>query len=229
MAWARDLAETLLSSLRDERLAKLGPAARGIVYQLEQGLGTALATAAHAQLRQIDPADRSRLGRAGIKLGRRVVYAVSLLRPEAVLVRATLCRAFLGPGVSLAPPPALARCFLPSDEIDDDTCLALGFPVFGGVAIRADEGVEAGGGAAGDQASAEGERFQALGPGGEAHVFHHHIDAALAGELANLGGNILLVVIDDVVGAEFARLGELGLAAGGSARRAFARLPSPRA
>ena len=139
VAWARDLAETLLSSLRDERLAKLGPAARGIVYQLEQGLGTALATAAHAQLRQIDPADRSRLGRAGIKLGRRVVYAVSLLRPEAVLVRATLCRAFLGPGVSLAPPPALARCFLPSDEIDDDTCLALGFPVFGGVAIRADE------------------------------------------------------------------------------------------
>jgi ATP-dependent RNA helicase SUPV3L1/SUV3 len=139
VAWARDLAETLLASLRDEGLAKLGPAARGIVYQLEQGLGTALATAAQAQLRQIDPADRSRLGRAGIKLGRRVVYAAPLLRPEAVLVRATLCRAFLGPGVPLAPPPSPARCFLPSEEIDDDTCLAMGFPVFGGVAIRADE------------------------------------------------------------------------------------------
>jgi ATP-dependent RNA helicase SUPV3L1/SUV3 len=139
VAWARDLAETLLALLRDERLAKLGPAARGIVYQLEQGLGTALATAAQAQLRQLAPADRSRLGRAGIKLGRRVVYAAPLLRPEAVLVRATLCRAFLGPGVSLAPPPSPARCFLPSEEIDDDTCLAMGFPVFGGVAIRADE------------------------------------------------------------------------------------------
>jgi ATP-dependent RNA helicase SUPV3L1/SUV3 len=139
VAWTRDLAETLLLPLRDERLAKLGPAARGIVYQLEQGLGTALVSRAQAQLRQVDQADRSRLGRAGIKLGRRVVYAAPLLRPEAVLVRTALCQAFLGPGIRLRAPPAQTRFFLPSDDIDDDTCLALGFPVFGGVALRADE------------------------------------------------------------------------------------------
>lgn len=139
LAWTRDLAETLLSPLRDGQLARLGPAARGIVYQLEQGLGTALASRAQAQLRQIDPADRNRLGRAGIKLGRRVIYAAPLLRPEALLVRATLCRAFLGPGVLFTAPRGQARFFLPSDEVDDETCLALGFPLFGAVAIRADE------------------------------------------------------------------------------------------
>jgi hypothetical protein len=39
--------------------------------------------------------------------------------------------------------------------------------------------------------------------------------AALAGDLLYFGGNILLVVIDHVVGAEFARFGEFGLTAGG--------------
>src|ERR1017187_4291733 len=47
-------------------------------------------------------------------------------------------------------------------------------------------------------------------------MFHHHVDAALAGDLADLGGNILLVVIDRVVGAEFARFGEFAFATGGS-------------
>jgi ATP-dependent RNA helicase SUPV3L1/SUV3 len=139
VAWTRDMAETLLAPLRDERLAKLGPAARGILYQLEQGLGTALASRAQAQLGQVEPSDRSRLGRAGIKLGRRVVYATALLRPEALLVRATLCRAFLAPGARLDIPTAHTRYFLPTDDIDDDTCLAMGFPVVAGVAIRADE------------------------------------------------------------------------------------------
>jgi ATP-dependent RNA helicase SUPV3L1/SUV3 len=139
VAWTRDLAGTLLAPLRDDRLAKLAPAARGILYQLEQGLGTALASLALAQLQKVDQADRSRLGRAGIKLGRKVAYATALLRPEAVLVRATLCRAFLGPGVHFELPTAQTRYFLPTDNVDDDTCLAMGFPVIAGVAIRADE------------------------------------------------------------------------------------------
>lgn len=139
VAWTRDLAETLLAPLHDERLAKLAPAARGILYQLEQGLGTALASLALAQLQEVDQADRSRLGRAGIKLGRKVAYATALLRPEAVLVRATLCRAFLGPGIHFELPTAQTRYFLPTDDVDDDTCLAMGFPVIAGVAIRADE------------------------------------------------------------------------------------------
>jgi hypothetical protein len=36
-------------------------------------------------------------------------------------------------------PPAPGRFFMPAEEVDDETCLALGFPVWGGVAVRADE------------------------------------------------------------------------------------------
>jgi ATP-dependent RNA helicase SUPV3L1/SUV3 len=139
VAWTRDLAETLLSPLRDQHLAKLSPAARGIVYQLEQGLGTALAADAEEQLGRTDQADRSLLGRAGIKLGRKVLYAPALLRPEAILVRAAFCRAYLGRGNGLAIPTAETIFFLPSADVDDGTCSALGFPVVAGAAIRADE------------------------------------------------------------------------------------------
>ena len=139
VAWTRDLAETLVTPLRDERLAKVGPAGRGILYQLEQGLGTALVSAAQAQLRQLDQSDRSRLGRAGIKVGRKVVYVSALLRPEAMVVRAAFCKAFLAPGTPFEIPLPQARFFLPTDDVDDETCLAMGFPVVAGVAIRADE------------------------------------------------------------------------------------------
>jgi ATP-dependent RNA helicase SUPV3L1/SUV3 len=132
VAWTRNLAETLLSPLRESQLVKVGAAARGILYQLEQGMGTVFAGDAGAQLRQIDQADRSRLGRAGIKLGRRVVYAAALMRPEALLVRAALCRAYLGPGIAWPPLRAHARFFLPSNDMDNDTCLALGFPLWAG-------------------------------------------------------------------------------------------------
>jgi ATP-dependent RNA helicase SUPV3L1/SUV3 len=139
LAWTRDLVETLLEPLRGGQLAKLGPAARGLVYQLEQGLGTVLAAEAHAQLRQLADADRSRLGRAGIKLGRHVLYAAPLLRPEALRVRWALCQAFLGPGPALTVPGPTARMLPAADDVDDETYQALGFPVFGGLALRADE------------------------------------------------------------------------------------------
>jgi ATP-dependent RNA helicase SUPV3L1/SUV3 len=139
VAWTRDLAETLLAPLRDPHLAKLSPAARGIIYQLEQGFGTALADDAREQLGRTDQSDRSRLGRAGIKLGRKVLYALPLLQPEAVLVRAAFCRAYLGRGNGLGIPTADTVFFLPSADVDDETCLALGFPAIAGAAIRADE------------------------------------------------------------------------------------------
>jgi ATP-dependent RNA helicase SUPV3L1/SUV3 len=139
VAWTRDLAAALLQPLRDERLANLGPAARGLVYQLEQGMGTALASDAQAQLRQVNPADRSRLGRAGIRLGRFVLFSAPLLRPEPLQVREGLCEAFLSPRRGPLHSRRGALFLLPVDDVEDDTYLALGYPIFGGVAIRADE------------------------------------------------------------------------------------------
>jgi ATP-dependent RNA helicase SUPV3L1/SUV3 len=137
-AIAREGLETL-SGFPTQRFAKLGPAARGILYQLERGMGTAAARDAQEQLQQIAPADRSCLGRAGIRLGRRVLYCAPLLRPEPMQVRAALCEAALGPGIRLPRGQGGALFLLPVDEVDDETYLAMGYPIFGGVAIRADE------------------------------------------------------------------------------------------
>jgi hypothetical protein len=54
-------------------------------------------------------------------------------------VRAALCEAALGPGIHVVNGQRGSRFLLPTDEVDDETYLALGYPVFGGVAIRADE------------------------------------------------------------------------------------------
>src|ERR1051326_2099527 len=75
--------------------------------------------------------------------------------------------------------------------------------------------VEAGGRAARHETAGGGERLETLRPRGDTHVLDHHVDTALAGELLDLGGNILLVVVNYVIGAELARLGEVGLSAGG--------------
>jgi hypothetical protein len=68
-----------------------------------------------------------------------VLYAPPLLQPEAILVRAAFCRAYLGRGNGLGIPTAKTVYFVPAADVDDDTCLALGFPIVAGAAIRADE------------------------------------------------------------------------------------------
>jgi ATP-dependent RNA helicase SUPV3L1/SUV3 len=136
VAWTRDWVAQLLAPLRDERLVGLGPAGRGLCYQLEQGLGTVLVANSGEQVRELEPRDRSALGRAGVRVGRHVVFSVRLLRPEALRERALLCQAEIGCRLQQSRVDAVS--FLPSSDVSDATYAAMGFPVFGGRAIRAD-------------------------------------------------------------------------------------------
>jgi ATP-dependent RNA helicase SUPV3L1/SUV3 len=126
----------LLAPLRDERLAGLGAAGRGLAYQLEQGLGTVLVAHAREQVRELAPRDRSAFGRAGVRVGQQVVFSARLLQPSALRERSLLCQAEMGR--RLEPPRSDAVSFLPSSEVSDATYAAMGFPVIGGRAIRAD-------------------------------------------------------------------------------------------
>jgi ATP-dependent RNA helicase SUPV3L1/SUV3 len=136
LAWTRDWVAHLLAPLRDERLASLGPAGRGLVYQLEQGLGTVPVARAHDQVRDLEAHDRGVLGRAGVRVGRHVVFSAKLLHPAALRERALLCQAEIG--WRLDRPRADAVSFLPNVEVSDASYAAMGFPVVGGRAIRAD-------------------------------------------------------------------------------------------
>jgi ATP-dependent RNA helicase SUPV3L1/SUV3 len=134
LAFARDLAAELLAPLRPE--APLAPAARGVLYQVEQTLGSVLSSSTRQQSAELSPADRRALRRAGVVLGRVVTFAPALLTPAALQSRRALCAAELWPE---RPPPALDEGRLEVQPgIPTRIYESLGYPLFAGLALRAD-------------------------------------------------------------------------------------------
>lgn len=138
VSWSRDLVNELLAPLRVPVVERLGSDARGLVYQLEQGLGTIHRAAARDQLRRLGGRDRKRLESMGVRVGARLIWLPRLLRADALAIRAQLCSAALPRGVSLPAPRPGAVALIPDDEVDLDAYTALGYPVFGTRALRAD-------------------------------------------------------------------------------------------
>ena len=75
--------------------------------------------------------------------------------------------------------------------------------------------VVAGRGAARNQAAAARQALDAAIPGRRADVLEDDVDAAIAGQPPDLGGQILRVMIDDVGGADFTRARQFFVSAGG--------------
>lgn len=138
LAFTRDLVAQAVEPLRDERVAELSTPGRGIVYQLEQSLGTVLAARAAAELGQLTDADRTIFAELGVELGSFVVFLPQQLDKDALARRAALCVARHGrrAAVSLEPnpPPSLPR----DRRVADAAYLALGYPAIGPRAVRAD-------------------------------------------------------------------------------------------
>jgi ATP-dependent RNA helicase SUPV3L1/SUV3 len=138
VAWTRDLVALLLAPLRTDAVDRLSSDAKGIVYQLEQGLGSIHRGSAEAQLRRLRGRDRGLLERSGVRLGAKLIWMPELLRGEAPRIRAALISAALGKGVRIESPPPEAVALVPDPNIDPNAYTALGFPVFGTQALRAD-------------------------------------------------------------------------------------------
>jgi ATP-dependent RNA helicase SUPV3L1/SUV3 len=135
LAVSRDLVAELLAPLQTTQ--PLGPAARGLLYQLEQGLGTAL-VGEPEQLDELGPEERSLFRRMGLVPGERVVYLPALLSPRALLLRWALCAAQLWPEVRLSRPSSDARFLERDPEVPAGVYTALGFPLRDGRPVRAD-------------------------------------------------------------------------------------------
>ena len=136
-AFARNLASELLAPLHAPELRALEAAGRGLVYQLEQGLGTALAERASEQLAGLSAADRGLLAAQGVILGERTIYLPALLKPRAVERRAALCAAWFDSRARPLRPRASAVSLSVGNGADPRAYLAIGFPLFAGRAIRA--------------------------------------------------------------------------------------------
>ena len=138
VAWTRDLVSSTLAPLRNDDVAKLSASARGLLYQLEQNLGTVEAAGAQAQLAALSGEDRKLLGNFGVRLGKRLVYVRSLLEPAAVRSRVALCSAWLGHRTRIEVPQPGAESLPAQRDLDAACHLAIGYPRFGPRAIRAD-------------------------------------------------------------------------------------------
>jgi ATP-dependent RNA helicase SUPV3L1/SUV3 len=142
VAYARDLVEDLLSPMRafgaEARARDLGGAARGILYQLEQGLGTVLTRDAEAQVAELTGRDREALRALGVEVGERVIFVPSLLRRPAIERRAALTAAYFDVRARPRCPRPGAVSMPAARGADPRAYMAIGYPIFGARAVRAD-------------------------------------------------------------------------------------------
>ena len=133
LAYARDVVNDLMGPARD--LARGGSAPlRGLVHRLERGLGTARA-ADLADL-ELPEEDRAALDAAGVTFGAAVVWIARGLEPDAVTAREALASVHHGQRIEA---PRRGAVSAPRARgISVEGYCAIGYPVFGGRAIRAD-------------------------------------------------------------------------------------------
>lgn len=135
VAWTRDLVAELLAPLRALPAGVTpGPAALGLLYQLEQGLGSVLRRRAEPQVRALRPDDRRLVQGLGVRIGELVIFAPALLTPWAVARRAALWAARAGRPMEA---PEAASIAIGGDA-EVAGLHAIGFVPLGPRAIRAD-------------------------------------------------------------------------------------------
>lgn len=132
--WVESTVDALVAPLR--RGGSVSPRVKGLLYGLERGMGTLPVREVRAELRRLDDEERRQLARRGVRLGRHTLYVPSTLKPARIRTRARLhcIERGLRP-TRLAPPPSATAV---PDADEDPFWAAIGFPVVGGVAVRAD-------------------------------------------------------------------------------------------
>ena len=127
----------LLAPLRIDAVSRLSPAGKGLVYQLEHGLGSVLRARCDQQVNSLNNEDRKIFALMKLQLGALVVFLPGLLEGEAVLRRAALWAAAFGrPSVM---PPSGRVSVAVDESVDVGWYHAIGYPPFGPRAIRADQ------------------------------------------------------------------------------------------
>ncbi|HTU61412.1 MAG TPA: hypothetical protein VMF89_23315, partial [Polyangiales bacterium] len=142
-AHVKDLMSFLLAPIQPPERAALvqdpeAAALRGLLYQLEQGLGSARRQDVAPQLTLLRPTDRSLLARLGVQIGRASVFSHAMLQPERLHVRAALCHAWHTTDGSRPSSPQLGRSWKLQSAWDKQSALLRGYVPVGTWAVRCD-------------------------------------------------------------------------------------------
>jgi ATP-dependent RNA helicase SUPV3L1/SUV3 len=137
--FARDEIERRLAPLFAAQAVPLSGAARGIVFQLVDALGTLPLDAVVTPSKDIEPANRRALGRAGVRFGTHAIYVEPLLGLDAVRFRALLWAVKHGRALPPVPGNRNRGRAIPADpDMPPSFYPAIGRIVIGGLALRPD-------------------------------------------------------------------------------------------
>jgi ATP-dependent RNA helicase SUPV3L1/SUV3 len=134
--WCADYLRKELSSLYGLEETKLRGAARGLAYQLCEGLGLIDAKVGDHLVKTLTLADRKALERLGVRFGRLSIFLPALLKPRTRRLTALLWSVWKGRPSVQAQDAAISQAFEPQDA---EAWRSLGFLVFNGWCLRADK------------------------------------------------------------------------------------------
>lgn len=134
-AHLRDYVAEALEPLRDPRLMDASPALRGLLYQLEQGLGSVRLADARKQLAALGDHEREALDASGIVRGKRWLYAEDSLDRVGVARRLVLANAHRDRRLRIEPAGAPS---VPVRRGAAEQYLLVGYAVLGRRAVRLD-------------------------------------------------------------------------------------------
>lgn len=135
--WLAAYVETQLKPLIDIRDGDFSGAARGLVYQMVERLGSVSRKDASEQIAALTPEDRKALRRHQVRLGPRYVYIASLLKPRAAFLRAVLWCVAGEEKIFALPDPGIVSP-IPDPAIPHGFYDAIGYFPAGGRVMRAD-------------------------------------------------------------------------------------------
>ena len=117
--------------------AGLQGSARGLAFQLRQGLGSVSRAAARQQIAALGAKDRKTLRALGVRLGIETVFISALLKPKAMRMRALLWPAFHRIDGCTPPAPGLVTA-IREKSAPDGFYAAIGYREIGDRVVRID-------------------------------------------------------------------------------------------
>ncbi|MEO8558007.1 MAG: helicase-related protein [Rhodospirillales bacterium] len=136
--WLNGLIAKHLAELIAGRDADIGPAARGVMFQLAERLGVMPRPQIEAQLTEIDETARKALARLGARVGIYTLYLPTMLKPAAIKTRALLWAVWHGKQAMPALPVEGRTSIDMAGRDDREFLAAMGYLPLGRHAIRAD-------------------------------------------------------------------------------------------
>ncbi|MGZ8410201.1 MAG: helicase-related protein [Hyphomicrobium sp.] len=135
--WLRDHLEGHLRPLFEARRTTSSGAARGLVFQVAEALGSLPRRRAATQVAALTIADRKVLRAFGLNIGQQSIFFPRLVKPAAVQLRAVLWSAYRK--LPMPDPPAPGRvCVSVDSEAPADFYEAIGYRPLGSLAVRVD-------------------------------------------------------------------------------------------